>query len=162
LLAPPSKDWPGEAQHQPAFHATILEYFGIRGVRRFAGQSLVFSFYARVGKSSIHLIPIISHSYGATAPKTGPLKGEHYESFESSGHAGIVAVAAGASRAAAICEVAEKWQRFEKVITLPSTKGKNITAGHYTGVGFDFDRRYGPVLDLANIEVRPLLKAATR
>jgi hypothetical protein len=43
---------------------------------------------------------------------------------------------------------------FEKRITLPSTEGRSITAGHYTGVGFDLISRFAGSVELANIEVR--------
>jgi hypothetical protein len=47
-----------------------------------------------------------------------------------------------------------KWTRFEKRITFPSIDDKSITAGHYTGVGFDLDSRFAGSIDLTKVEVR--------
>lgn len=155
---PPSDSWPGETHHQPDFRFTFLEYFGIADVRKFAGRTVVFSFHARVARGSVNVIPILWHSYDAATPGIAGVKGTGYELFEASGRPGKVAVARGAPRPAAICRVTTKWQRFEKVITLPDTAGKSITAGHYTGVGFDLDARCAATIDIANVEVRPTMK----
>ncbi|MBI3836851.1 MAG: carbon-nitrogen hydrolase family protein [Planctomycetia bacterium] len=153
----PSADWPGETHHQPAFRFSFLENFSIADVRRFAGQSVVFSFHARAATGAVDVIPIMWHSYDAATAGIAGVKGAGYELFEASGFPGVVAVAKGAPRPQAICRVTDHWQRFEKTITLPTTDGKSITPGHYTGVGFDFDARGTPSLDLANIEIRPIL-----
>lgn len=158
--APASRDWPGETQHVPAFRCTILENFSLPDVRRFAGKAMLVRFYARVSAGSIHLVPILWHSYDSKTPGVAMVKGKGYELFESSGTPGVVAVAQGAPRPQAICTVTTQWQAFERVITLPGLEGRTLTPDNYTGMGFDFDDRYCPVLDLAQIEVRPLWRAA--
>src|SRR5690606_1066040 len=75
---PPGDDWPGEHHHQPDFRFTFLEYFGIRDVRQFAGQTVTMSFYGRCGAGEVAVIPILWHSYAAGKP----IKGEGYELFE--------------------------------------------------------------------------------
>lgn len=151
---PPASDWPGEGQHRPAFRFTFLEYFGINDARRFAGQTVVFRFYARVAEGSVNIVPILWHSYDAQTAGIVGVKGRGYELFEASGKAGRVRVAQGAPNPAAVCSVTTRWQKFEKQITLPEVAAKSLTAGHYTGVGFDFDARSASTLDLSNIEVR--------
>ena len=150
---PPSDDWPGEAQHQPAFRFTFLEYFGIQDVRRFAGQTVRFSFHGRVGRGELDMVPILWHSYDANTPGIVGVKGRGYELFESSGRPGEVAVAQGRPNPAAVCHLTAAWGRFGKLITLPSTDGKSITPGHYTGVGFDLISRAAPTIDLARVRV---------
>jgi hypothetical protein len=154
---PPSESWQSEAHHQSAFRFTFLENFSINDVRRFAGQTVVVSFYARVGSGTLRVIPILWHSYDPSTPGIAGVKGKGYELFEASGHSGVVAVAQGAPNPAAVCEVTTDWRRYEKRITLPDVAGKSITAGHYTGVGFDLNDRAAPVIDLANIEVRRIV-----
>jgi len=158
---PPSKDWPGEGHHQPAFRGTFLEYFGIKDVRRFSGQTVRMSFHARVGSGEFDLIPILWHSYDAETPGIVAVKGKGYELFESSGTPGEVAVAQGEPRPSAVCRLTEKWQRFEKIIALPNVSGKSITPGHYTGVGFDYHARPNTNIDIAAVCVEPL-EAAPR
>jgi hypothetical protein len=151
---PPSKDWPGEAHHEGAFRFTFLEYFGIRDVRVFAGKTVVMSFWAKVDHGKLGLIPIMWHSYDGTTPGIAGIKGKGYELFESSGQTRVVAVASGKPNPFAVCNLTAKWTRFEKRITFPSIKDKSITAGHYTGVGFDLDSRFSGCVDLTKIEVR--------
>ncbi len=151
---PPSKDWPGEAHHHGELRFTFLEYFGIKDVRVFAGKTVVMSFWARVDHGSLGLIPILWHSYDSATPGIVGVKGKGYELFEASGKPDVVAVASGKPNPAAACKLSIKWTKFEKRITLPSTEGKSITAGHYTGVGFDLDSRFTGSVDLANVEVR--------
>src|SRR5262249_42371993 len=93
--APPSRDWKGETQHQPAFRFTFLEYFGLADVRRFAGQTVEFSYYAPAQEGPVELIPILWHSYDSQTPGIKGVKGRGYELFESSGKPGEVAVAQG-------------------------------------------------------------------
>jgi predicted amidohydrolase len=151
----PAGDWPGESHHQPAFRFSFLENFSIADVRRFAGQTVMFSFYARVDAGPVNVTPIMWHSYDASTPGIVGVKGAGYELFESSGKWGKVAVAQGAPRPEATCRVTDRWQRFEKMIALPRTECKSITEGHYTGVGFDLDARHAVSIDLANVEIRP-------
>jgi hypothetical protein len=157
-----SRDWPGETHHVPAFRCTILENFSMTDVRRFAGQPMLVRFSARVGSGSIHLIPILWHSYDSQTSGVAAVKGKGYELFESSGEVGVAAVAQGKPRPQAICEVTTDWRRFERVITLPGLEGQKLTPDNYTGVGFDFDDRYCPVLDLAQVDVRPLVRAGAK
>jgi hypothetical protein len=154
---PPSADWKGESHHQPSFRFTFLEYFGIDDVRRFAGRTVEFRFYARVRNGSLNVVPIVWHSYDGQTSGIAGIKGRGYELFESTGKPGTIGVAQGAPRPEAVCRVTTRWQRFVKRITLPKTEGRSITAGHYTGVGFDLDARSAPVIDIANIEVVPVL-----
>jgi hypothetical protein len=149
----PSEDWAGETHHQTTFRGTFLEYFGITDVRRLAGKTARFTFWARCENREVAIVPIIWHSYDAETPGIVAVKGKGYELFESSGVQGEVGVAQGPPRKAAVCHLTKKWQQFEKRITLPSVEGKSITAGHYTGVGFDFVERCAPVIDIANIRV---------
>ena len=86
------------------------------------------------------------------------MKGKGYELFESSGKPGVVAATAGVPNPAAVCRVTTEWNKFEKEITLPAVKGKSITSGHYTGVGFDLDSRSVASIDIANVEVRMVEK----
>ncbi len=151
---PPSVDWPGEAHHHGELRFTFLEYFGIKDVRAFAGQTVAMSFWARVDHGTLDLTPILWHSYDSETPGIVAVKGKGYELFESSDKPGMVAVASGKPNPAAVCQLTTRWTRFEKRITLPSTEGKSITAGHYTGVGFDLDSRFTGSVDLANIDVR--------
>lgn len=153
---PPDKGWTGEGHHQGDFRFTFLENFSINDVRRFAGQTVVFSFYGRVAAGTADVVPIMWHSYDSATPGIVAVKGKGYELFESSGKPGVVAVAQGKPRAEAICRLTDRWQRFEKRLTLPATEGKSITAGHYTGVGFDVHERGAPTIDLALVDVRPL------
>ncbi len=156
---PPSPDWPGETHHQPDFRFTFLENFSINDVRRFAGQTVAVSFYARVDRDAADVVPILWHSYDGQTAGIAGVKGQGYELFEASGTPGVVAVAQGAPRPHARCRVTDHWQRFEKLITLPATDGKSITAGHYTGVGFDLVDRAARTIDLSNIEVYPVLRS---
>lgn len=151
---PPSKDWPGEAHHHGALRFTFLEYFGIRDARIFAGKTVGMSFWAKVDHGELGLIPIMWHSYDGMTPGIAGVKGKGYELFESSGRPRVVAVASGKPNPAAVCKLVPKWTRFEKRITFPSIQNKSITAGHYTGVGFDLDSRFTGSIDLANVEVR--------
>ncbi len=151
---PPSKDWPGEAHHQGALRFTFLEYFGIKDVRIFAGKTVVLSFWAKVDSGELDLIPIMWHSYDSVTPGITGIKGKGYELFESSGKKGVVAVASGKPNRAAVCKLTPKWMKFEKRITFPSIGNKSITAGDYTGVGFDLDSRFAGSVDLAKVEVR--------
>jgi hypothetical protein len=151
---PASKDWPGEAHHQGDFRFTFLEYFGINDVRIFSGKNVVMSFWARVDRRKLNVIPIMWHSYDSATPGITGIKGKGYELFESSGKPGIVAVASGKPNPAAACRLTTKWTRFEKVIAFPPVEGKSITAGHYTGVGFDLDSRFAGSIDIANVEVK--------
>ena len=148
-LRPPSQVWPGEGHHQPSFRFTFLEYFGIRDVRAFTGETVVISFYARVDRDTLGVVPIMWHSYDATTA----VKGTGYELFESSGKSNEVKVAAGAPDPAAVCDVTSKWKRFERELTLPSIGEKKVTAGHYTGIGFDTTRRFKGFIDIANVRV---------
>ena len=151
---PPSKDWPGETHHHGALRFTFLEYFGIKDVRVFAGKSVVMTFWARVDRGDLRLIPIMWHSYDGMTPGIAGVKGKGYELFESSGQPQVVAVVSGKPNPAAVCKLTPKWTRFEKRITFPSVEGKSITDGHYTGVGFDLDSRFKGSVDLASVEVR--------
>ena len=151
---PPSRDWPGEAHHHGEFRFTFLEYFDIKDVRAFAGKTVIMNFWARVDHGELDLVPIMWHSYDGMTPGIAGVKGKGYELFESSGQPGVVAVASGQPNPAAVCKLTPKWTKFEKRITLPSTEGKSITAGHYTGVGFDLDSRFVGSVDLAKIDVR--------
>ena len=153
---PPSADWPGETHHQPVFRFTFLEYFGIQDLRALGGKSARFSFRARVVGEPVDLIPILWHSYDASTPGIVGIKGKGYELFESSGEPGVVAVASGEPNPKAICWLSPEWKRYERIITLPDVEGKSITAGHYTGVGFDLHARCAPTIDVADISVEPL------
>lgn len=152
--APPAKDWSGEAHHQGVFRFTFLEYFGIKDVRVFAGKTVVMSFWARVDRGELDLIPIMWHSYDGQTAGIAGVKGKGYELFESSGQQRVIAVASGKPNPAAVCRLTPKWMKFEKQIALPSIGDRSITAGHYTGVGFDLDSRFAGSIDLAKIEVR--------
>ncbi|MCC6490276.1 MAG: hypothetical protein IT364_22525 [Candidatus Hydrogenedentes bacterium] len=153
---PPSKDWPGEVHHQPAFRFTFLEYFGMGDVHVLEGKTAICSFYARTNEGSVDIVPLLWHSYDANTPGIAGVKGKGYELFESSGKPGMAAVAQGMPNPEAICHLTTRWQRFEKRITLPGTQGKSITAGNYTGVGFDLISREVHTIDLAGIKVVPL------
>lgn len=151
---PPSADWPGEAHHHGVLRFTFLEYFGIRDVRIFAGKTVVMSFWAKVARGQLDLIPILWHSYDGQTAGIAGVKGKGYELFESSGRPGAVAVASGKPNPAAVCKLTPKWTKFEKRFTFPSIDDKSITAGHYTGVGFDLDSRFAGSVDLAKVEVK--------
>ncbi len=157
--APPSESWPGETHHAHDFRMTFLEYFDIRDVRRFAGETVVFSFYGRVTSGTLEVVPILWHSYDASTEGIAGVKGQGYELFEAAGRPGEVAVVQGRPDPAAICPLTTDWRRFEKEITLPPVNGRSITAGHYTGVGFDLIKKCAPVVDIA--DVRVIRKEAT-
>jgi hypothetical protein len=150
---PPSKDWPGEAHHLPAFRFTFLESFEIADVRRFAGKNVRVAFFGRDPTGTVEIVPILWHSYDSQTRGVRGIKGKGYELFESSGKWKEIAIAQGRPNAATTCTLGPKWQRFEKIITLPEVGGKSITPGHYTGVGFDMIERCAPTVELANIEV---------
>lgn len=152
---PPTSDW-GEAHHKGIQRYTFLEYFGPQDVHRFAGKSALLRFRARCSEDGVNLIPIMWHSYDAKTPGLVAVKGKGYELFESSGAPGTVAVAQGVPNANATCALTTAWQSFEKIFTLPSTEGKSITEGHYTGVGFDLTVGKSIAVDLANIELYEL------
>ncbi len=157
---PQSDKWPGETHHAPAFRFTFLESFEIADVRKFAGKNVRMSFYGRNTSTSlepsgkVEIVPILWHSYDANTDGIKGIKGKGYELFESSGQWNQVGVAQGPARHAAKCELRPQWQRFEKIITLPSVDDKSITPGHYTGVGFDLVARGAPTIELAHIEIR--------
>ncbi len=159
---PPSDDWPGEAHHVPGYRCSFLENFSIKDVRRYARQTLMLSFYGCAIGAPVDVIPIMWHSYDSETQGIVAVKGKGYELFEPSGKPGVVAVAQGAPRAEAICHLNGKWQRFERMITLPATDGRSITAGHYTGLGFDLTARYQGAIDLAKIELHPLADAKAK
>jgi predicted amidohydrolase len=159
---PPSDDWPGETHHVPDYRCSFLENFSIKDVRRYAGQTLLLSFHGRAIGDPVDVIPIMWHSYDSETPGIVAVKGKGYELFEPSGKPGAVAIAQGAPCTEAVCHLTDKWQRFERMITLPATDGKSITAGHYTGLGFDLTTRYKGVIDLANIELHPMADAKAR
>ncbi len=119
---------------------------------------MAVSFYARASEGTVGVTPIMWHSYDAQTPGIVGVKGQGYELFEASGKPGEIAVAHGSPRPAAVCHVTDRWQRFEKLITLPTTEGKSITAGHYTGVGFDLASRRRLAIDLANVQVHAVLR----
>src|SRR5262249_3583003 len=144
----------------PAFRFTFLECFEIADVKKFAGKSVRVSFFGRSANGPIAIVPIVWHSYDASTQGIQGIKGKGYELFESSGRPDQVAVAQRAPRPGATWELGRAWQRFEKIIALPAVAGKSITAGHYTGVGFDLVARGAPTIDLANVEVRALGKGA--
>ena len=81
---PSSRDWEGEAHHHGVLRFTFLEYFGLQDVRMFAGRTVVMSFWARVDRGEVNLIPIMWHSYDAATPGTVGVKGKGYELFEFS------------------------------------------------------------------------------
>ncbi|MCC6694961.1 MAG: hypothetical protein IT365_04930 [Candidatus Hydrogenedentes bacterium] len=152
----PTKDWPGEAHHQPAFRFTFLEYFGMGDVHLLEGKTAICSFYARTNEGSVDIVPLLWHSYDANTPGIAGVKGKGYELFESSGKPGVVTVAQGAPNPEAVCRLTSRWQRFEKRIALPGTQNKSVTPGNYTGVGFDLVAREVNTIDLAEIRVVPL------
>lgn len=154
--AAPSADWPGEAHHQPDFRFTFLEYFGVRDVAALAGSTVRMRFRARAAELPVDIIPILWHSYDAATPGIAGIKGKGYELFEASGESGVVAVASGAPRHAAICALTQEWKWYERTIVLPGVDGKSIIAGHYTGVGFDLHKRCAPTIDIAEVEVIPV------
>ncbi len=158
---PPSEDWPGETHHQGELRFTFLEYFGVRDVRVFAGETVVLSFWARVDRGDLDVIPVMWHSYDSQTPGITGIKGKGYELFESSGQPGVVAVASGKPNPAAACKLSTEWTKFEKPIMFPSLDNKSITPGHYTGVGFDLDSRFAGSIDIAKVEVRILSADAT-
>ncbi|NUM56588.1 MAG: hypothetical protein HUU46_23400 [Candidatus Hydrogenedentes bacterium] len=149
------ENW-GEEHHKGAVRYTFLEYFGIQDVHRFAGKTVLLRFRARCSEAGIDLVPIMWHSYDAKTPGIVAVKGKGYELFESSGAPGKAAVAEGAPNPNAVCKLETDWQTFEKVLTLPSTGGKSITDGHYTGVGFDLTVGKPIAVDLANVELYEL------
>ena len=150
---PPSKAW-GEGQHQGIPRYTFLEYFGIQDVRRFSGETVTLSFYARVSEGELRMVPIAWHSYDPSTPGIAGIKGKGYELFDASGTPGTVTVAQGMPNPNAVCLLTSNWQRFEKIITLPDVKDKSITPGHYTGIGFDLYQAFGPVsIDIADVQL---------
>lgn len=154
--AAPSQDWPGEAHHQPHFRFTFLEYFGVRDVNALAGTTVRVRFRARAVGDPVDIIPILWHSYDASTPGIAAVKGKGYEIFEASGEFDSVAVASGAPHAAAVCRLTTEWEVYKQTVTLPATAGRSITAGHYTGVGFDLHERAAPTIEIAEIEVFPV------
>jgi hypothetical protein len=160
---PPSASWPGDAVSHPGqFRMTVIENFGIGDVRKLAGQSVLFSFYGRTNLPSFDVIPLMWHSYNAQTPGIVAVKGKGFELFEASGRIGVVAVARGTPRPTAVCHLTNHWQRFERILALPTVEGKSITAGNYTGAGFDLISRKLVTLDLAKIEIRPILTKRPR
>lgn len=153
---PPSKNWPGETHHAPTFRFTFLESFEIADVRKFAGKNVRVTFFGRSPTGKVEIVPILWHSYDSQTPGITGVIGKGYELFESSGKWNDVAIARGKPNPAASCLLQPKWQRFERTIALPDVGSRSITAGHYTGVGFDKVTRGAPTIDLANIEVREL------
>ncbi|HEY2894872.1 MAG TPA: hypothetical protein VGJ16_11680 [Pirellulales bacterium] len=153
---PQSDQWPGETHHSPAFRFTFLESFEIADVRKFAGRNVRVAFWGRSPTGNVDIVPILWHSYDANTAGIKGIKGKGYELFESSGQASKVQVAQGRPGAAAKCELRPKWQKFIRIITLPTIEGKSITPGHYTGVGFDLIARGDPTIELARIEVTEL------
>jgi hypothetical protein len=153
---PPAADWRGETQHQPAFRFTFLEYFGIADVRRFEARAVEVRFRARVTEGAANIVPILWHSYDSQTAGVKGVKGRGYELFEPSGKPGTVAVAQGAPRPEAVCRLTTSWQTFVKRAMLPSTGGKSVTPGHYTGVAFDLDARSASTVDIADVEVTPV------
>ncbi len=150
---PPPNAW-GEDQHHGTPRYTFLEYFGIQDVRAFAGETVTFSFYARVSAGELRVVPILWHSYDPSTEGIAGIKGKGYELFESSGTPGVVAIAQGEPNPRAVCVLTPRWQRFEKTVALPSVDGKSITAGHYTGAGFDIVQPIGPIaVDIADVQV---------
>ena len=150
---PPPNAW-GEDQHKGQTRYTFLEYFGIQDVRAFAGETVTISFHARVDKGDLRMAPIMWHSYDASTPGIVGVKGKGYELFEPSDAPGKVAVAQGEPSPYGVCLLTPQWQRFERTIVLPSTEGKSITPGHYTGVGFDIVQQIGPIaVDIADVQV---------
>jgi len=110
----------------------------------------------RVQRGPLDLIPILWHSYDSQTLGVAAVKGKGYELFESSGHFGLVAVAEGRPRPEAICKLSGRWQKFEKLITLPPVGRRFLTPDNYTGFGLDVTERAAPVLDLAAVEARPV------
>ncbi|MCC6796905.1 MAG: hypothetical protein IT366_17430 [Candidatus Hydrogenedentes bacterium] len=151
----PPENW-GEDHHKGVQRYTFLEYFGIQDVHRFAGKSVLLRFKARCSEDGVDLIPIMWHSYDAETPGIVAVKGKGYELFESSGVAGMVAVAQGAPNPLAGSKMKTEWQTFEKILSLPATDGKSITKGHYTGVGFDLTVGKRITVDLAEVELYEL------
>jgi hypothetical protein len=159
---PPSADWPGEDQHKPQFRCTVLENFSMADVRRFAGKTMLVRCYARVQRGPLAIIPILWHSYDSQTRGVAAVKGKGYELFESSGHFGQVAISQGRPRPEAIWHLTDRWQKFEKLITLPAVGPRFLTPDNYTGCGFDVVERAAPVLDIAAVEVRPAEPVAGR
>jgi hypothetical protein len=153
---PPAADWPGEVHHKPHFRCTVLENFSMADVRQFAGKTMLVRFYARIQRGPLDLIPILWHSYDSQTPGVAAVKGKGYELFEASNQFGQVAVAQGRPRPEAICKLTGRWQKFEKLITLPLVGRRFLTPDNYTGFGFDVTERAAPVLYIAAVEVRPV------
>ena len=61
----------GGSQHRPAFRGTFLEYFGIRDVRCLSGETVIFSFYARVADEPIETCPFLAQLRCPYAPVSG-------------------------------------------------------------------------------------------
>ena len=147
----PSAAWGGEGQHSPAYRFTFLENHGIRDARIFSGKNVEVTFKARVQSGTINIVPIIWHSYDAVTPGIVGVKGVGYEIFESAGSENTVKIAQGDPHPAALAQLTQEWKTFTQIITIPDISDKTLVGAHYTGIGFDFDKRYGPVVEIADV-----------
>jgi hypothetical protein len=94
-------------------HASIADYFAqrIEDVRTFAGQTVTFSFWAKISTGTATLGTYFTQSFG-------------------SGGSGEVA-AAGSTMS-----LTTTWTRFSTTYSVPSISGKTIGAGSWFGVQF--------------------------
>lgn len=142
----PPKTGSGEGLHLPQFRGTFLENFFMQDAHRFSGETVNFSFWARVPSGQFRVVPLMWHSYGYGVQ---PIKGIGYELYESSGVPGVVQVALGAPHPAAAVTLDTQWRHFEVPITFPDLRNVQMTNGHYTGVGFDYLEKGFPGFEIA-------------